>query len=47
MRARKDARRLQELEPEFHQVEEEIKSRRRAVGRPGGLRRVRDASPPT
>jgi hypothetical protein len=38
-------RRLQELEPEFRQVEEEIKSRRRAVSRPGGLRRVRDASP--
>ena len=31
-------RRLQELEPEFRQVEEEIKSRRRAVGRPGGVR---------
>jgi hypothetical protein len=31
-------RRLQELEPEFPQIEEEIKSRRRAVGRSGGLR---------
>jgi DNA-binding transcriptional ArsR family regulator len=40
-------RRLQELEPEFRKVEEEIKSRRRAVSRPGGLRRQRDASPGT
>ena len=38
-------RRLEELEPEFRQVEEEIKSRRRAVGRPEGLGRARDASP--
>ena len=38
-------RRLEELEPQFRQVEEEIKSRRRAVGRPGGLGRARDASP--
>ncbi len=38
-------RRLQELEPEFRQVEEEIKSRRRAVGRPGGLRRQRSERP--
>jgi predicted transcriptional regulator len=35
-------RRLQELEPEFRQVEEEIKSRRRAVGRPGGLRMLEE-----
>lgn len=40
-------RRLQELEPEFRQVEEEIKSRRRAVGRRGGLRRARELSAPT
>jgi hypothetical protein len=38
-------RRLEELEPQFRQVEEEIKSRRRAVGRPEGLGRARDASP--
>lgn len=35
--------RLKELEPEFREVEEEVKSRRRAVAKPG-LRRRRKAS---
>jgi biotin operon repressor len=34
-------KRLQEIEPEFRQVEEEAKSRRKAVARPGLRRRVK------
>ena len=34
-------KRLKELEPEFREVEEEIKSRRRAVARPGLRRRTK------
>ena len=37
--------RLQALEPEFREVEEEVKSRRRAVAQPGGLRHVRPNVP--
>ena len=34
-------KRLKELEPEFRQVEEEVKTRRRAVARPGLRRRAK------
>ena len=35
--------RLKELEPEFREVEDEIKTRRRAVARPGIRRRIKKA----